>query len=183
MPDSQGLNRQQWDEKLSALGAEFRAMNVAARLEIIGAWPVIEAGMPGRTSLDLDVWAPGSQVDRSALRAACATAGLDFDPIDETDRPYLQLIRPGIVEIPEHIPQDAGTWGGLTITVPPPAALAAAKLIRAEGKDIADVIFLCGRHGIGREAVASYVEKIADPAKRQTARENLIYLTVSGQPE
>ena len=179
MPDAQGLNRQQWDEKLSALGAGFRAMNVEARLEIIGAWPVIEAGMPGRTSLDLDVWAPGSKVDRSALRAACATAGLDFDPIDETQRPYLQLIRPGIVELPEHLPQEAGTWGGLTITVPPPAALAAAKLIRAEGKDIADIIFLCSKHGIGREAVARYVEKIADHAKRETARENLVYLSVS----
>ena len=179
MPDTHGLNRQQWDEKLSALGAGFRAMNVEASLEIIGAWPVIEAGMPGRTSLDLDVWAPGSKVDRSALRAACATAGLDFDPINETERPYLQLIRPGIVELPEHLPQDADTWGGLTITVPPPAALAAAKLIRAEDKDIADVIFLCSKHGIGREAVSSYVEKIADPAKRETARENLVYLNVS----
>ena len=118
-------------------------------------------------------------MDRSALRAACATAGLDFDPIDETERPYLQLIRPGIVELPEHIPQDAGTWGGLTITVPPPAALAVAKLIRAEGKDVADVIFLCSKHGIGRETVARYVEKIADCAKRETARENLVYLSVS----
>jgi hypothetical protein len=85
MPASAGLNRQQWEEKLAQLGAQLQALNGAVRLEIIGPWPLIEAGMPGRTSLDLDVWAPGSQSDRRLLRAACAAAGLDFDPLDETD--------------------------------------------------------------------------------------------------
>lgn len=173
---AEGLNREQWHEKLAALGAEFRAMNATARLEIIGAWPVIESGMPERTSLDLDVWVPGSQADRTALRAACAASGLDFDPIDETDRPYLQMVRPGIVQIPEHIPEEAGTWGAITITIPPPAALAAAKLIRAADKDVADVFFLCSKHGLSRADVAAYVEKIPNAVLRETARENLVYL-------
>ncbi len=179
MPETEGLNREQWEEKLAALGAGFRALNAEARLEIIGAWPVIDAGMPERTSLDLDIWMPGSQVDRGALRAACATAGLDFDPMGETNRAYIQLVRPGIVEMPRHTAQEAGTWGGLTITVPPPAALAAAKLVRAADKDLADIFFLCSRHAISREAVAAFVETIPDPAQRQTARENLVYLGVS----
>lgn len=173
---AEGLNREQWDEKLSALGAELRAINATARLEIIGAWPVIESGMPERTSLDLEVWAPGSEADRTALRAACAASGLEFDPIDETAGPYLRLVRPGIVQMPDHTPEAAGTWGGLTITIPPPAALAAAKLIRAADKDLADVFFLCSKHGLSRPDLAAYVEKIPGAAQRETARENLVYL-------
>ncbi len=178
MTENEGLNREQWEEKLAALGAEFRALKVEATLEIIGAWPLIDAGMPARTSLDLDIWMPGSQVDRAALRAACVAAGLDFDPIDETHRPYVQLVRPGIVEMPQHTPQEAGRWAGLTIVVPPPAALAAAKLVRAAGKDLADIFFLCSKHALRSEDVAAFVEKIPDSSQRQTARENLVYLDV-----
>ena len=39
---------------------------------------------------------------------------LDFDPIDEADRPYLELVRPGIAEVTEHLPKEAGSWGGLS---------------------------------------------------------------------
>ncbi len=99
---TEGLNREQWEERLAALGAALSALGSEASLEVIGAWPVIDAGMPGRSSLDLDVWMPGSQMDRSTLRAACETAGLDFDPIDEAARPYVQFVRPGIVQMPEH---------------------------------------------------------------------------------
>lgn len=178
MPETEGLNREQWEEKLAALGAEFQARHAEATLEIIGAWPVIDAGMPGRTSLDLDIWMPGSRVDRGTLRAACAATGLGFDPLEETDRPYLQLVRPGIVEMPRHTAQEAGTWGGLTILVPPPAALAAAKLVRASDKDLADIFFLCSKHALSRATVAACVEDIPDSAQRQTARENLVYLSI-----
>lgn len=135
---------------------------------------MIEAGLEGRTSLDLDVGLPGSDADRSALAAACAAAGLDFDPTGETHRPYLQLIHPGIVTVPVK----AGRWGGLTILTPPPAALAAMKLVRAEPKDLADIFFLCSRHGLTRAGVAAYVRQIPDSVQRQTAQENLVYLEV-----
>ena len=178
MAESFGLNRLQWEEKLAAIGEHLRSLGSAATLEIIGAWPVMEAGLEGRTSLDLDVWMPASEIDHSALAAACIAAGLDFDPTEETDRPYLQLVQPGIVAIPDHVPVKAGRWGALTILTPPPAALAAMKLVRAEPKDIADVLFLCSRHGLGREQVAEYVRRIPDPQKRRTAEENLVYLDV-----
>lgn len=182
MAEAPGLDRRQWEEKLARVGTALRGMEVEAEVEIIGAWPVIDAGMPGRTSLDLDVWMPGSQLDRGALRAACETAGLDFDPMEETARPYVQLIQPGIVQVPEHVPQAAGTWGGLKVTSPPPAALAAAKLTRAQPKDLADVAYLCRRHGIRREEVAGYIEKIATPFDREAAQENLVYLLLP-EPE
>ena len=92
MPAGPGLDRRQWEEKLAGIGQHLQRQNAPATLELIGAWPVIEAGLEGRTSLDLDVWMPGSDADRSALAAACAAAGLDFDPTGETDRPYLRLM-------------------------------------------------------------------------------------------
>lgn len=178
MPAGPGLNRREWEEKLAAIGEYLRQHDAPATLEIIGAWPVMEAGLEGRTSLDLDVWMPASDADRPALAAACEAAGLDFDPTGETDRPYLQLVVPGIVAIPPHVPVKAGRWGALTILTPPPAALAAMKLVRAEPKDIADVLFLCSRHGLTREQVAEYVRRIPDSHQRQTAEENLVYLDV-----
>jgi hypothetical protein len=183
MPEGPGLNRRQWEQKLAAIGEYLREHDAPATLEIIGAWPVMEAGLEGRTSLDLDVWMPASEIDRSALAAACIVAGLDFDPSAETDRPYLQLVQPGIVAMPDHVPVKAGRWGALTVLTPPPAALAAMKLVRAEPKDIADVFFLCSRHGITREHVAEYVRRIPDPQKRRTAEENLVYLDVPSAEE
>ena len=176
MSEGFGLNRRQWEEKLAAIGEHLRSIGSTATLEVIGAWPVMEAGLEGRTSLDLDVWMPASDADRGALAKACMAAGLDFNPTGETDRPYMQLVQPGIIEMPEHVPVEAGRWGALTIITPPPAALAAMKLMRAEPKDIADVLFLCSRHGLGKENVAHYARRIRDPQKRQTAEENLVYL-------
>ena len=54
MPESAGLNRLQWEEKLAAIGEHLRSLGSAATLEIIGAWPVMEAGLEGRTSLELE---------------------------------------------------------------------------------------------------------------------------------
>ena len=176
MPGNRGLNRQQWEKKLAVIGEHLQRHGSSATLEIIGAWPVMEAGLEGRTSLDLDVWMPASQVDRATLAAACRAAGLDFDPTGETDRPYLRLIRPGIVALPAHVSVEAGRWSALTVTTPPPSALAAAKLIRAEPKDIADILFLCSRHGLTRSQVAEYVRQIPDAEKRAVAEENLVYL-------
>ena len=178
MPEGPGLDRCQREEKLAGIGSHLQRVNAPASLELIDAWPVIEAGLEGRTSLDLDVWMPGSDADRSALAAACAAVGLDFDPTGETHRPYLQLIHPGIVTVPDHVPVKAGRWGALTILTPPPSALAAMKLVRAEPKDIADVFFLCSRHGLTRAEVARFVRQIPDSAQRQTAQENLVYLEV-----
>ncbi len=117
MPESAGLNRLQWEEKLAAIGEHLRSL-----------------------------------------------------------RPYMQLVQPGIIEMPEHVPVEVGRWGTLTVITPPPAALAAMKLVRAEPKDIADVLFLCSRHGLDKEDVAHYARRIRDPQKRQTAEENLVYL-------
>jgi hypothetical protein len=132
--------------------------------------------MPARSTVDLDVWAPGSELDADALDAACTFADLDFDPTGEVTKPYVQVVQPGIVSVPDHTPVEVGRWGGLILLAPPPAALAAAKLTRAEPQDIADVLFLRTKYGLMRADVAAFVELIANFRHREAARENLVYL-------
>jgi hypothetical protein len=146
------------------------------RLEIIGSWSLINAGMPARSTVDLGIREPGSEIDADALASACALAGLDLDPTGEVTRPHLQVVQPGIVSVPDHTPGEVGRWGGLILLAPPPAALAAAKLTRAEPQDIADILFLRTKYGLVKSDVAAFVELISNFRHRETARENLVYL-------
>ncbi len=173
---AKGLNRAGWHEKLRLLGQALASRGCTLRLEIIGSWSLINAGMPERSTVDLDIWAPGSELDLDALAFACAAAALDFDPTGEVTRPYVQVVQPGIVSVPCHTPAEVGRWGGLILLAPPPAALAAAKLTRAEPQDIADILFLRTKYGLVKSDVASWVELISNSRHRETARENLVYL-------
>lgn len=143
---AKGLDRAGWHEKLRLLGQALADRGCRLRLEIIESWSLINAGMPARSTADLDIWAPASHVDSGALASACAVAGLDFDPTGEVTRPYVQVVQPGIVSVPDHTPMEVGRWGGLILLTPPPAALAAAKLTRAEPQDIADILFLRSKY-------------------------------------
>jgi len=167
-------------EKLGAIGRFLQSRNDVAVIEAIGSWPVIDAGMPGRTSMDLDVWLPGSQFDQSALREACLAAEMGFDPIGEADTPYIQLVRPGIVHVPPHTAEYGSTYGSLTVNVPPAAALIASKLVRAAAKDIEDSLFLQNKFSISAADVANCANQITNPLARETATENVVYLRISG---
>jgi hypothetical protein len=180
---SNGLTREEWSAKFGEIGQFLRKRGITATVEIIGAWPVMEAGMPGRTSMDLDVWLPGSRFDRAIFREACLRAGLDFDPINETDRPYVQLIRPGIVHVPKHEPEYASTFGGLTVNVPPAAALIASKLVRGAAKDIDDALYLQDKLAVTKQEVSVYTRRFTDRLARETATENLAYLRLKGLPD
>ena len=59
---------------------------------------------------------------------------------------------------------------------PASAALAAAKLTRAEPQDIADILFLRTKYGLVRADVAAFVELLRNHRHREVARENLVYL-------
>jgi hypothetical protein len=178
MPAS-GLTRDEWADRFARIGEYLRERNVTAVLEIIGAWPVMESGMPGRTSMDLDVWLPGSRFDHAVFRDACHAAGLEFDPTTETDRPYIQIVRPGLVHVPPHEPEFSALFGSLTVQSPPPAALIASKLVRGAAKDIEDVLYLQSKFGISTDAVAGFASQITDRIARETATENLVYLRLS----
>ena len=185
----QGLTREDWAEKLAKIGSYIADKGAKIEIEVIGSWPGLEAGMPGRTSEDLDVWLPNSRFDRALFRDACLHAGLDFDPIDEVDRPYVQIVRPGITHVPQHTPEPSAVFGGLILVTPPPAALIASKLVRASDKDLHDAVFLKHKFRISTEDVASFAKAIGDKMARTTAEENIVYLEFhapparSGRPE
>ncbi|HEY1718811.1 MAG TPA: hypothetical protein VGH42_11045 [Verrucomicrobiae bacterium] len=104
--------------------------------------------MEGRTSADLDIWKPASDYDRLELKTAAEKIGLLFDPKQTLDpkRPYLQLVEPGLTQLGEFEPVLIDRIGRLQLFRPPVENLIAAKLIRAEPKDLGDIRFLVSRH-------------------------------------
>ena len=135
--------------------------------------------MEGRTSADLDIWKPASDFDRLELEHAAEQAGLLFDPRTtlEPETPYLQLVEPGLTQLGEFVPVLVERLGRLHVCRPPVENLVAAKLIRAEPKDIEDITFLISRHRPEPERIRQIIagfERVA----RDKAEGNLVYLEV-----
>src|SRR5205823_6761923 len=123
----------------------LKKQRAAARLMLVGSAAGIFAGQPARTSMDLDVWKPKSEFQTISLQKAVETAGLLFDPksVLEPETPYIQLMEPGLAQTGSF---DQGEplhqFAALRLERPPIANLIAAKLIRAEAKDLEDITFL-----------------------------------------
>ena len=163
------------EELAQALGKDGPPL----RLCLIGSAACLLGGMDGRTSAHLDIWKPASDYDRLELKAAAEKAGLLFDPKQtlDPDRPYLQLIEPGLTQLGAFDLVLIERMGRLHLFRPPIENLIAAKLIRAEPKDLGDIRFLVSRHRPDLALVRRIVAEFAPPA-RARATENLIYLDV-----
>jgi len=174
MPSDDGLTRKQWEEKLGQIAQNLR---LPTQLTLMGSAPNILAGQPSRTSMDLDVWNPTSDFDRSDLQNAVEKAGLLFDPKEAIDptTPYIQIVEPGICQLGEFKPQKIEKRGNLHLEKPPAATLIAAKLLRAQDKDLEDIAWLLSTHQISHDAVRDVILTFPAP-QRQTALENLVYL-------
>jgi hypothetical protein len=173
------LNGEQWMAVLERLAKALPPEGPPVRLCLIGSAACLFGGMDGRTSADLDIWKPASDYDRLELALAAKEAGLLFDPKTtlEPDTPYLQLVEPGLTQLGEFVPVFVERLGRLHIYRPPVENLVAAKLIRAEPKDLGDIGFLVShlRPNLQRirEIIASF-----DSSAREKATENLVYLEV-----
>jgi hypothetical protein len=174
-----GLNGDEWMTVLKRLTAALPQSGPPLRLCLIGSAACLFGGMDGRTSLDLDVWKPASDYDRLELQTAAEKAGLLFDPKTtlEPDQPYLQLVEPGLTQLGPFKPVLIERLGRLHLHRPPVENLVAAKLIRAEPKDLGDIRFLLSRHRPDQRRVRQIVAGFAQPA-REKASENLVYLDV-----
>lgn len=173
-----GLNRMEWEEKLTLLGQELEQRRTTASLTVVGSAPGILAGQPERTSMDLDVWRPTSDYDRRTFRAAVEATGLLFDPRgDEPAKPYIQLVEPGIVQMGRFEPEPVDRYGGLSVSRAPAANLVASKLLRVSAADLADIAWLMAAY---QPAPADIQHVIASfpREQRQRATENLVYLQV-----
>lgn len=173
------LDGEAWMTVLEDLSQALGKEGSLVHLCLIGSAACLFGGMAGRTSADLDIWKPASDFDRRELRAAAEQAGLLFDPKTtlDPDRPYLQLIEPGLTQVGPFELVLIERIGRLHIYRPPVENLIAAKLIRAEPKDLGDICFLISRHRPDLEKVRRIVVKFPSPA-RERATENLVYLEV-----
>ena len=146
---------------------------------LIGSAACLFGGMEGRTSRDLDVWKPASEYDLLDLKRAVESAGLAFDPktVLEPDQPYLQLIEPGLTQVGEFTPVRMEKMGRLILSRPPVENLIAAKLIRADARDIGDIQFLYQLHQPDPERIRGIVDSFP-PAARNRAVDNLVYLEI-----
>jgi len=177
MPAS--LNGDEWMTVLERLAAALPPSGPPIRLCLIGSAACLLGGMEGRASLDLDIWKPASDYDRLELKAATEAAGLLFDPKAalEPDTPYLQVVEPGLTQLGSFEPELVERLGRLHLYRPPAANLVAAKLIRAEPKDLADIRFLVSRYRPDAQRIREIITGFNQPA-RQQATENLVYLDV-----
>ncbi len=179
MPLALQLDGEAWMAVLEDLSQGLGKDGSPVHLCLIGSAACLFGGMEGRTSADLDVWKPASEFDRSELKAAAEKAGLIFDPKTtlDPDRPYLQIVEPGLTQIGAFEPVLIARMGRLHLHRPPVENLIAAKLIRADPKDLGDIRFLVSRHRPDLGRVRRVVAGFESPA-RERATENLVYLDV-----
>ncbi len=173
------LNAEEWMRLLEKVAAALPPQGPPVKLCLIGSAACLFGGMDGRTSADLDVWRPHSDYDRAELRLAAEAAGILFDPkaMLEPEKPYLQIVEPGLTQLGAFEPVLVDRMGRLEIYRPPAENLIAAKLIRAEPKDISDIRFLVSLHRPDPARIRALIATFPD-ASRERAQENLVYLEV-----
>lgn len=164
-----------WPETEAALTKIGEALQKPAKLTVIGSVISMSMGQAARMTMDVDVWRKASKFDNADLRQACEKAGVDFDPQGyvTADKLYVQLVDPGIVQLgvfnkTETICQ----YGNLTISRPPIENIIASKMVRGEGKDYDDSVFLMRHCRIDDDQVRQAIESIKDSFSRETAMEN-----------
>lgn len=153
---------------------------------LIGSTPGIASGQVARQTPDMDVWFPRSEFDVSDLSKACAEAGILFNPTGEIDPDsiYIQIVRrSGIVDLPDNFaPESIGRFGNLTVVMPPPEYLAAAKLVRGSETDIEDVVWWIRQRGLDRSDIEQAISTFPNESDRENATENLTFVQlVSGR--
>ncbi len=169
-----------------------RNLEEDASVCLIGSAATILLGQPGRGTDDLDAWARASRFREEALRSAVEAAGLAFDPKEEfPEEPYLQVVHPGIVQVPGYDPAERKwfgqaeevVWKGerLTVTVPPPEAIVASKLVRGDDRDLEDCLWLMAARQVDAEAVMRAVRQMPRQA-REDAEGNLELLSMMKGP-
>ena len=175
------LKSADWRVVQQALNRVGEHLRKPTRLVLIGSSVGMWYSQPGRMTEDIDVWSPRSEVDMADIMQACEKAGVHFDPQGydaACDGLYLQMVKPGIVNVgkwrdDEHM----FTSGNLTVVHPPAENIIASKLMRAEPSDLEDVVFLMARLNVTMDRIQAAVSTLPGLA-RETAEENMVYLTL-----
>ena len=178
------LDRDAWLAALERIAAALGPSGQPVRLCLIGSVACVFGGMATRTTRDLDVWKPASDYDLIELKRAVEAAGLTFDPKSSLnpDTPYVQMVEAGPTQVGQFVPVFMERLGRLYLYRPPIEHLIASKLVRGDGKDVDDVVFLMAKHSPARASIRAVIESFAEPGKAQ-ALENLVYLQVTDQSD
>jgi hypothetical protein len=164
---------------VSILDALGQKLSKPTTICIIGSSPGILRGQPDRQSADIDIWRPASAYDETDLRRACQELGILFDPKGELDPEaiYLQVVAPGIVNLPDSLRLDIlGQFGNLKVAMPAPALLCAAKLVRGEPRDIEDVAWWIKEQALDLGEIRAAIDLLPDAAQRENAQENIVFV-------
>lgn len=152
------------------------------RLCLFGSSPGILLGQPNRTTQDIDMWRNSSTYDASDLKRAMADLGVLWNPMHppKGGPVYLQVVVPGIVNFP-HALETAPVFkrGMLTIVMPTPVLLSAAKLVRGTEKDLQDICWWMQHRSISlRLLETAGVNRLGNPEQRELARSQLALVRV-----
>ena len=104
-----------------------------------------------------------------------------FDPKGDLDPEamYIQVVRPGIVKLPREFELEIiGRYGNLTVVMPPPEIIAAAKLVRGSEVDFQDVAWWVGQRGLDASDIEAAIDLFPNPRDREAAHENIVVVSL-----
>jgi hypothetical protein len=168
------IDRERLRSIFDALGQKLTKPTIIC---VIGSSPGIASGQPDRQSSDIDVWRQRSVYDETELRRACQELGLLFDPRGELDPDaiYIQVVQPGIVKLPPDFQVEVlGQYGVLTVVMPAPALLSAAKLVRGDPRDVEDVAWWVKERAMSLDEIRAAIGSLPDASQREAANENIV---------
>jgi hypothetical protein len=88
---------------------------------------------------------------------------------------YIQIVRPGLVNLPEDFKVEIlGEYGALKVAMPEAALLSATKLVRNDPRDVEDVAWSIKERALGVDEIRAAVNMLPDASQREVARENMI---------
>lgn len=170
------FERKKLEQLFQQLGNELLR---PATLCLFGSAPSILLGQPERKTQDIDVWQPSSSFDAGDLSRACAKIGVLYDPTGEVDPDvvYVQIVRPGVVALPRDFETEVlARYGKLTVVIPAPTILTAAKLVRGHERDLGDIAWWVLHRRLQMREIAEVINRFPDPRHREAARENLVFV-------
>ncbi len=140
-----------------------------ADLSIRGGAALLALGFEGRTTVHIDVL-PASRFVDSELRAACAAAGLGWNPPDK-DAPqgdYLETVPAQTLVLPVPAAEYDVVFRGrhLTVRIPPAADLVIGKLKRLDPEDLSDIHYLVARFGLQESDLRNAFQRLPEKFRR-----------------
>ncbi|WP_442583088.1 DUF6036 family nucleotidyltransferase [Mesorhizobium sp. ASY16-5R] len=172
------IDRAKIEQLLIAIGDRLRRPST---IVIVGSTASMLSGQDDRQTPDIDIWYPMSDFDPGDMRQAVEAAGLRYDPRGEigAEDIYLQILRPGITMYPPTFQtMQLGTYGNLSVAMPPPALIVATKLARATESDLEDVAWWMEHTDISRDDIENAISLIPQRRNREEATANLIFLDI-----